>query len=54
MNVGKSTVDKWARLLHKERTDHETNSLPISAEQRKMKYLTGQAVRRAKSVKGWR
>ena len=39
MNVGKSTVDKWARLLRKERTGCETNSLPISAEQRKIKAL---------------
>ncbi|NQZ51675.1 MAG: transposase [Moritella sp.] len=39
MNVGKSTVDKWARLLRKERTGHDTHSLPISAEQRKIRAL---------------
>ncbi|MEY8214641.1 MAG: transposase [Colwellia sp.] len=30
MNVGKSTVDKWARLLKKERNGIETKSTPIS------------------------
>lgn len=39
MNAGKSTVDKWARLLRKERTDHEITAHPISAEQRKIKAL---------------
>ncbi len=39
MNVGKSTVDKWARLLRKERAGHETTSHPISVDQRKIKAL---------------
>ena len=39
MNVGKSAVDKCARLLRKERTGHGTNSLPISAEQHKIRAL---------------
>jgi Transposase and inactivated derivatives len=39
MNVGNSTVDKWVRLLKKERNGIETKSTPISDEQRKIKQL---------------
>ena len=39
MNVGKSTVDKWTRLLKKERNGIETNSTPISDDQRRIKQL---------------
>jgi transposase len=39
MNVGNSTVDKWVRLLKKERNGIETNSTPISDDQRRIKQL---------------
>lgn len=39
MNVGKSTVNRWARSLRKERTSHEITAHLISAEQRKIKAL---------------
>ncbi|OUR88712.1 transposase [Gammaproteobacteria bacterium 42_54_T18] len=39
MSVGNSTVDKWVRLLKKERNGIETKSTPISDEQRKIKQL---------------
>ena len=36
MSVGKSTVDKWARDLRKERNGKETQGAPISEERRKI------------------
>ena len=36
MAVGKSTVDKWARDLRKERNGEETQGTPISEERRKI------------------
>ena len=36
MNVGKSTVDKWVRLLRKERNGEVTQGIPISEERRKI------------------
>ena len=36
MGVGKSTVDRWARDLRKERNGEETNGTPISEERRKI------------------
>jgi transposase len=36
MSVGKSTVDKWARDLRKERNGKETQASPISEERRKI------------------
>lgn len=39
MSVGKSTVDKWARILKLERGGGVSNSTPISAEQQKIKQL---------------
>ena len=39
MNVGKSTVDKWARSLKKERNGIETKGTPISDDQRRIKEL---------------
>ncbi len=39
MGVGKSTVDKWARQLKKERTGGEIKAAPISAELCRIKEL---------------
>ena len=39
MGVGKSTVDKWARQLRKERLGEETQGTPISEERRKISAL---------------
>jgi len=39
MSVGKSTVDKWARQLRKERCGEVSLKTPISEEQRKIKML---------------
>ncbi len=39
MSVGKSTVDKWARQLRKERDGEVSLATPISEEQRKIKAL---------------
>ncbi len=39
MSVGKSTVDKWARQLRKERGGEVSLKTPISEEQRKIKML---------------
>jgi len=39
MGVGKSTVDKWARLLRKERNGDETHGTLISEERRKISAL---------------
>lgn len=39
MDVGKSTVDAWARQLRKERGGEVSLSTPISEEQRKIKAL---------------
>ena len=36
MGVGKSTVDKWARVLRKERNGEESKGFPISEERRKI------------------
>ena len=36
MGVGKSTVDKWARDLRKERNGEETKGTAISEERRKI------------------
>ena len=39
MSVGKSTVDKWARQLRKERNGEVSPGTPISEEQRRIKVL---------------
>ena len=46
MGLGKSTVDKWARQLRKERHGHLSHATPLTPEQlkireleRKIKYL---------------
>ena len=39
MNVGKSTVDKWARSLNNERNGEAPVGTPISEEQVKIKAL---------------
>jgi transposase len=39
MNVGKSTVDKWVRLLRKERNGEVTQGTPISDERREISAL---------------
>ncbi len=39
MNVGNATVDKWIRLLKKERNGIETQSTLISDDQRRIKQL---------------
>ena len=39
MGVGKSTVDKWARDLRKERNGEETQGAPISEERRRIREL---------------
>jgi len=39
MGVGKSTVDKWARNLRKERNGEETHDTPISEERRRISAL---------------
>jgi transposase len=39
MSVGKSTVDKWARDLRKERNGEKTQGAPISEERRKISAL---------------
>ena len=39
MSVGKSTVDKWVRLLRKERNGESTQGTPISEERRKISAL---------------
>ena len=36
MGVGKSTVDKWVRLLRKERNGEDTCNTPISEERRRI------------------
>ena len=39
MSVGKSTVDKWVRLLKKERNGETDQKMPISEELRRIKEL---------------
>lgn len=39
MNVGKSTVDKWARQLKQERGGAEPKAAPMTAEQIKIREL---------------
>lgn len=39
MGVGKTTVDKWARKLRKERGGEVSSGTPISEEQRRIKDL---------------
>lgn len=39
MGVGKSSVDKWVRQLHKERAGEEVKASPITPEQRRIKAL---------------
>lgn len=39
MDVGKSTVDKWARLLRLERNGGANKATPITPEQQKIKAL---------------
>jgi len=39
MNVGKSTVDSWARQLRKEREGKVSLATPITEEQRRIKSL---------------
>ena len=39
MNVGKSTVDKWARQLKQERGGSEPKAAPMTAEQIKIREL---------------
>jgi len=39
MNVGKSTVDKWARQLKKERGGEEVKVTPLTPDQRRIKEL---------------
>ena len=45
MNVGQSTMDNWVRRLKKEWKGKQTNSAPISAEQRRIKELEQQVKR---------
>ena len=45
MNVGQSTMDNWVRRLKKEKKGKQTNSAPISAEQRRIKELEQQVKR---------
>ena len=42
MSVGKSTADKWARQLRKERNGEVSLKTPISEEQRRIKALEHQ------------
>jgi transposase len=39
MGVGKSTVDKWARDLRRERSGEETQGTPISEDSRRIREL---------------
>lgn len=39
MGVGKSTVDKWARQLRKERNGDEVKAAPITEERRRIREL---------------
>jgi len=39
MGIGKSTVDKWARQLRKERAGGDIKANPISSELRRIKEL---------------
>ena len=45
MNEGQSTMDNWVRRLKKESKGKQTNSAPISAEQRRIKELEQQVKR---------
>ena len=45
MNVGKSTVDKWARKLRAERDGQPNNGAPITPDQQRIKELEKQLKR---------
>lgn len=50
MGVGKSTMDKWARQLRKERNGESPQASPMTAEQRKIRELE-QKIRRIEREK---
>ena len=39
MGVGKSTMDKWARQLRKERNGVTSTAMPLTSDQRKIREL---------------
>jgi transposase len=45
MNVGKSTIDKWARLLRAERDGKPSSGVPLTPDQQRIKELEKQLKR---------